>query len=407
MKKVLRVLGDIFIVFFLVLSLSVMTLVLLSQKDDGIPNIFGYSPLTVQSDSMEPAMKKGDMIIIFKPEDLNDLKVGEVVTYYFLIGNQKAYNTHRIIEVEPHNEYNYYITRGDNSPAPDPDIISFSNVVGVWNGVRVPYLGTLMDLMKTQKGIFFVLILPLALMFVFQLIKFIGLLGESKKEEALEEATADLEAEKQKAIEEYIAQQKAKEEAEKAAALAAEELEREKQKAVEEYIAQQKAKEEAEEEAKKNLNEPPAAPAEEEIAEKAVADGVATEADEVETETDEEEPEADEVETETDDEKAEADDEEIETEEEVEAKEEIEAEEEATEADDEEVESDEEEAEEAEADDEEIETEEEETESDDEKAEADDEEVEIEEEEAESDDEEAEVNEDEETESDEEEAQED
>ena len=64
LKKFLRIVGNIIVVLFLVLALSVMTLVLTSQKSDGIPNILGYSPLAVKSDSMEPLIKKGDMILI-------------------------------------------------------------------------------------------------------------------------------------------------------------------------------------------------------------------------------------------------------------------------------------------------------------------------------------------------------
>ena len=213
MKKFFSVLGNIFVVLFLLVALAVMASVLTSQKGDGLPNLYGYSPLAVQSDSMEPTFKKGDLIIIEKRDDYNILNVGDIVTFYAFKDGQKYYDTHRIVNIKPHNQTNYYVTRGDNAIADDIDPASFTNVVGVYTGYKVPYLGGVMDFLKTQMGIFICIVLPLALLFIWQLFKFISVFTESKKQKAVEELAVDIEAEKQKAIEEYIAQQKAQEQA--------------------------------------------------------------------------------------------------------------------------------------------------------------------------------------------------
>lgn len=251
MKKFISVLGSVLTVFLLVVALAIMALVLTSQKDDGLPNLMGYSPLSVLSDSMDAApshIKKGDMIIIQQRDDYNNLQVDDVVTYFEFLNGEKYFDTHRIVGIEPHNEYNYYITKGDNVPVEDVEPASFANIVGVWTGIKIPYLGAAMDFLKTQMGIFICIILPLALLFIWQIYKFIMLLAENKKDKAIEAVTSSLEEEKEKAIEEYKAQQKAQEEAAKAteasAVLSVDDIEREKQKAIEEYKAQQKSQEE-------------------------------------------------------------------------------------------------------------------------------------------------------------------
>ncbi len=263
MRKIMSVLGNVLIVFLLVMSLAIMALVLTSQKGEGLPNLKGYSPLAVLSDSMDAApshIKKGDMIIIEQRDDYNNLKVDDVVTYYAFIDGQKYFDTHRIVAIEPHNEYNYYVTKGDNVPVEDVEPASFSNIVGVWTGKKVPYLGAVMEFLKTQMGIFICIILPLALLFIWQIYKFIMLLAENKKDKEIEAVTLNLEAEKQKAIEEYKAQQEAQQEEATQAAkavetvetppvLTADDIEREKQKAIEEYKAEQQAQEEAAKEA--------------------------------------------------------------------------------------------------------------------------------------------------------------
>ena len=250
MKKVLTVVSDIFLVLLLIASTLIMVLVFTSKKGGGMPELFGYSPLSVQSDSMDAApafIKKGDLIIIEHRSSYSDLEAEKDVITFMAYNPQgvRYFNTHRIVEVIEKPDQKYYATKGDNAPDVDLTLVSEHLVQGVWKGKKISGLGAVMDFMGSQKGIFIVLILPLAIVFILQLVKFIGLVGESKKEEALEEAAQNLEAEKQKAIEEFKAQQEKEEDAVKVAALAAEEIEREKQKAVEEYIAKQKAQEEA------------------------------------------------------------------------------------------------------------------------------------------------------------------
>lgn len=218
MKKFFSVLGNIFVVLFLLVALAVMASVLTSQKGNGLPDLYGYSPLAVQSDSMEPTFKKGDLVIIQKRNDYNALNEGDIVTFFAFKDGQKYYDTHRIVKVKPHNQTNYYVTRGDNSIFDDLNLASYSNIVGVYTGYKVPYLGGIMDFLKTQTGIFICIVLPLALLFIWQLFKFISVFTESKKQKAVEEMAVDIEAEKQKAIEEYIAQQKAQEQAAASAA---------------------------------------------------------------------------------------------------------------------------------------------------------------------------------------------
>ena len=99
MKKILRVLGNILVVILLVAALAVMATVLASQKSGGLPNIYGYSPLSVQSDSMWPTIKKGDLIIIRRQGDYNNLKKNEIITYFAFLNGQKYYDTHRIVKI--------------------------------------------------------------------------------------------------------------------------------------------------------------------------------------------------------------------------------------------------------------------------------------------------------------------
>ena len=56
--------------------------------------IIGFRPVRVISNSMNPTLYKGDVIIIYKPKQ-NEFKVGDILT--FTSGSTNV--THRIIEI--------------------------------------------------------------------------------------------------------------------------------------------------------------------------------------------------------------------------------------------------------------------------------------------------------------------
>ena len=215
MKKFLKVLGNILVFAFLAVAVVVMASVLTAQKNRGIPQIFGYSMMNIKTDSMEPTIKEGDLIIISRKGDFNKLKVNDVITFTTIFEDMPIDKTHRIVEIGKGKlDAVTYITKGDKpNLEKDLDPVYADQVIGVWNNVRVPRLGTVMEFLKTQLGIMLCVILPLTILFIWQLYKFIMLIAENKKQKALAEVSADIEAEKQKAVEEYIAQQKAEQEA--------------------------------------------------------------------------------------------------------------------------------------------------------------------------------------------------
>ncbi len=279
-NKVIETIGDIVTAVILVFSVVFTALTLTSlNSESGLPNIGGYSLFSVQSDSMEPVFYTGDLLLV-KEYRGEDLEPGDIISFRTIEQGQYIINTHRIVNVEDIGGTVAYTTRGDNTPANDRSYVVKSEIVGVYaykseqengvdNGTRVKGLGKAIDFVKgTGKtgekwtwvlnegtaeerrlnlSFLFFIILPLALIFLFQIYKFIVALNESKKEKMMEEVagSAELSEElKKKAIEEYLAKQ------------AEEEL---KKKAVEEYLAKQAAEESAKsEEAKPAESEAPA-----------------------------------------------------------------------------------------------------------------------------------------------------
>ena len=228
-KKVLRIVGNVLIWIFIIFAALTTVLAFAAQSSsDGIPAIAGRAILTVQTDSMsrsaveegkvkledgwEQGFNAGDIIIGKKlvPEEQKSLKVGDVVTFKAdLDGNgTDELNSHRIVEVTQNDAGEVaYVTRGDNNPGQDNDPVSWQYVICRYTGTRLAGLGKVLDFLQTSTGFLVVIVLPLVAFFVYELIVF-------KNAGKKQITAADEEAIKQKAIEEYLKQQQAGQQAE-------------------------------------------------------------------------------------------------------------------------------------------------------------------------------------------------
>ena len=209
MKKALSIIVNVLAWIILIIALLVTVLVFSSSKNGDTANLFGYIPLSVESDSMKPTFKTGDLIIIKEVDDLYGLEKGDVITYWTIIDGKRVKNTHRIAEVNKNGSSVSFVTKGDNNDINDETEVLPSDIIGKWGSVRLPGAGKAMDFLRTKKGFFICIVIPMILFFLFELYKFIVTLVEVRKPGLTE---ADEEEIKKRAIEEYLAeQQKAKE----------------------------------------------------------------------------------------------------------------------------------------------------------------------------------------------------
>ena len=110
-----------------------------------MPMPFGYGAAVVLSGSMEPVLSKGDLIIVKEKESY---KVGDVVVFQ----SGKSLIVHRIIKIDDKK----VITQGDANNVADPEFdTQFIKGKEVF---RIPYIGVLVDIIKTPTGTIVILI---------------------------------------------------------------------------------------------------------------------------------------------------------------------------------------------------------------------------------------------------------
>lgn len=229
--KVLNIVVDILVVCVLIVSVLILTMVLGSQGEGGVPNVFGKAPISILSDSMKgdkpDSFSKGDLLLcdIVDQSSKHKYEVGDVVTFK-LSGvdinkdGQEDFITHRIYKV---NKDGSYLTKGDANLSYDQDPkgssvwpnVGDDNIVAVYNGTKISGLGDFIAYLQTGMGFFLIVLLPMIIFFIYQAVRVVINIIAYNKEKSIKKAqemikNADLtEEQKQKAIEEYLAQQAA------------------------------------------------------------------------------------------------------------------------------------------------------------------------------------------------------
>lgn len=214
-KKVIKIVVNVLLWMFLAFALFTTIMALASQGDStGYPSLFGNYMLTVESDSMSPTFKAGDIILGTKLSDADkeNLKEGDVITYRFTKDGKPALNTHRIVQVlrDGNGSVSQFVTKGDNKETNtliDDFSPSASAVIARWDGVKLNGLGNVLIFLQSSTGFLVCIVIPMVLFFIYEVYKFIRTLV-AVKNEGKKVITAEDEALiRQKAVEEYLRQQ--------------------------------------------------------------------------------------------------------------------------------------------------------------------------------------------------------
>lgn len=168
----------------------------------GVPaKLFGRSFARVMTGSMNPSISEGDYIII-KSGGLNELKKGDIITFYSedptIYGKL---NTHRIIGVADDGSY---ITKGDANTEADPVTVKRSKIVGKYAG-KSRFLRWVNSFASGKKLIMIATVIPMLGVAIYEAATIGRITRESREER--ERAAAE---EREKFLREAIDEEKRK-----------------------------------------------------------------------------------------------------------------------------------------------------------------------------------------------------
>lgn len=144
---------------FLVLAVGLVSMTaiyaLYFNKEDAF--IAGYKPYVISSDSMAPIYRKNSIVLV-KQGNFKTIKTGEKIAFKVQeLEGKPAF--HRVVAVTPEG----VVTKGDANKIRDAHLVTDKTYLGheVWHtNIAV----TLLPLLKTPKGIIYLIVLPIILM---------------------------------------------------------------------------------------------------------------------------------------------------------------------------------------------------------------------------------------------------
>ena len=149
-------------IVLLIIIMSVIVVVKANKYPNKVPDIFGYKPMIVLSGSMETAIYTGDLVFV-KVVDTDTLKTGDIIAFR---NEADTVTTHRITEVIDEDGQTYFKTKGDNNNADDENLVSETDVEGVYI-FRIPRLGNILLLFKEPQTLIVILLIILVIGLIF------------------------------------------------------------------------------------------------------------------------------------------------------------------------------------------------------------------------------------------------
>lgn len=218
-KKIIDIVVTCIEVIIVIIAITISAIVISNPSSNDVTGK-GIKLLPVLSDSMKGEGKdnfqEGDLVIAKTPKDVFALEKGQIITFNYSINGYDVLNTHRIVDVQKDSSGKplTYITHGDNNPEGSYESVNPYNVVAVYTG-KIKGMGAAITWLQDSTHFLLIIVLPLAVLFIYNIVMFVMMLMRWKVEKAKQSvATApateaiDEEAIKKKAIEEYLAAQK-------------------------------------------------------------------------------------------------------------------------------------------------------------------------------------------------------
>ncbi len=171
-SKVFKIVS--YCIFAAVICISIFVLALRFMGES--PSVFGYSCYYVLTESMEPEIMTGDMIL-GKTVEEKDLQIGDIITYHGETGTfEDKIITHKIIDISE----GLITTQGIANDLPDPPIVG-SQVISRYVAT-IPYAGKIFSLINSKLGFLFLIVTPLGLLIINEISIIVKAFKEEKEE---------------------------------------------------------------------------------------------------------------------------------------------------------------------------------------------------------------------------------
>jgi signal peptidase len=150
----------IILIPLLIINITLITRSFTNRSES--PEIAGYSPLIVLSDSMKPTIDKGDLIIL-QYRNADTIEVDDVIAFSDSENGENNVLVHRVTEIIDENGALFFRTKGDANAKEDKMLVSAEKIVGVYQ-IKIKKAGNVAMFMQTTIGFILCVILPIIIL---------------------------------------------------------------------------------------------------------------------------------------------------------------------------------------------------------------------------------------------------
>lgn len=167
--NVIKVIWKIFEKVLMIVIVFITAIILTQNLTKNEKSFLGFRIFRVQTASMFPKYQVGDVILV-KEKDINEITVGEDVTYWGITGTMKGkLITHQVVNIENIDGQKVFHTKGIANNTEDP-LVTAEQINGVVKG-KLHVITLICSLINNKYIFYFCGILPLTLFVFFSFIK--------------------------------------------------------------------------------------------------------------------------------------------------------------------------------------------------------------------------------------------
>lgn len=172
MKKVKKIILWTLLSLLIVVDL-VITVYLLNYNKYNV-SVFGKNSILIMKEDMEN-FKKDDLLVVEKNKN-EDIKVGDYIFFYDIKSKENLISYGKVSSTYKVNDDETTFTMNDNYPLSSDYVIGKGDTSTVIGG-----LGLILSVLASRWGFLFLIIIPVAMLFVYQVYLFITEIKKPKR----------------------------------------------------------------------------------------------------------------------------------------------------------------------------------------------------------------------------------
>ena len=167
MKKVIKKILSILKIIILILLILFALFTVYQKVFPNNPSAFGFRTYSIITKSMEPVLKKGDVILV-QERNTSSYKVGDIITFKGTSGDLKGkIVTHEIVGIKLENGKNIFYTKGIQNISEDPAVYE-NEILGKYI-YKFKFFSLIDRIMDTKIGFILIIIIPLGYIYFYEI----------------------------------------------------------------------------------------------------------------------------------------------------------------------------------------------------------------------------------------------